>query len=309
LVQAFSSTNARGLLVNEAQFEPVSIGIFYFSGTGNTKTVTYLLSEELQKKGCHVDIFAIDGILRTKNNPSLQSYDIVGFGYPVHAFNAPRIFFEYIRALPAGNQKKTFVFRSAGDPFMNGGSTALVRKILQRKGYDVFYERLFVMPSNVLIRYRDQLIKQLYMTAVRQVKTMATDTLNRTKRLQNNTIISTILTVGFSTMESIGARFFGKHLTITHMCNHCDICIRNCPTQNIFENAGRIQFDSHCVFCLRCIYGCPVQGIIPRYLKFLVIRPWFDVEKIGNDSVIKETYITQKTKGYFRHFYKYLSKE
>jgi len=127
--------------VNTARSQPVNIGIFYFSGNGNTKTITYLLSEELQKKGCHVDIFAIDGILRTKNNPSLQSYDIVGFGYPVHAFNAPRIFFEYLRTLPVGNQKKTFVFKTSGDPWMNGGSTALVRKELQKKGYEVCYER------------------------------------------------------------------------------------------------------------------------------------------------------------------------
>jgi ferredoxin len=295
--------------VNEAQSQPVSIGIFYFSGTGNTKTVTYLLSEELQNKGCHVDIFAIDEVLKTKNNPSLQSYDIVGFGYPVHAFNAPRIFFEYIKTLPAGNQKKTFVFRSAGDPFMNGGSTALVRKVLQRKGYEVCYERLFIMPSNVLIRYRDPLVKQLYVTAVRHVKTMEHDILTGIKRLQNNTIISTILTAGFSSMESIGARFFGKHLTINDSCNHCGICIRNCPTTNISENAGRILFDKQCVLCLRCIYECPEQAIIPRYLKFIVIHPWFDVKKIGTDPSIKETYITQKTKGYFRHFYSYISKE
>jgi ferredoxin/flavodoxin len=295
--------------VKELQSPLVSIGIFYFSGTGNTKTVTYLLSEEFEKKGCYVDIYTIDEVLKTKNNPSLQSYDIVGFGYPVHAFNAPRIFFEYIRALPTGNQKKTFIFKSAGDPFMNGGSTALVRKVLQRKGYDVFYERLFVMPSNVLIRYRDPLIKQLYITTLRHVKAMATDILTGTKKLQHNILILTILTAGFSTMESIGARFFGKHLSIAHSCNHCGICIRNCPTKNISEYAGRILFDSQCVFCMRCIYGCPVNAIIPRYLKFLIIRPWFDVEKIGKDPAIKETYITQKTKGYFRHFYTYLSKE
>jgi ferredoxin/flavodoxin len=285
------------------------IGIFYFSGTGNTKTVTYLLSEQLKNKGCHVDIYAIDEVLKTKNNPSVQSYDIVGFGYPTHAFNAPRIFFEYINTLPAGDQKKTFVFKSAGDPFMNGGSTALVRNALQTKGYDVFYERLFVMPANVLIRYRNPIIKQLYRTAARHAQTMATDLLTGTKRLQNNTIISTALTAGFSGMESIGARFFGKHLTVTHSCNHCGICIRNCPTRNITEHEGRILFDSQCVLCLRCVYSCPVQAIVPRYLKFLIVRPWFDVEKIGTDPRVQETFITQRTKGFFRHFYKYLSKE
>jgi len=295
--------------VNEVTSQPIRIGIFYFSGTGNTKIVAYLLSEQLKNKGCHVDVHAIEEVLKTKDNPSLNTYDVVGFGYPVHAFNAPRIFFEFVKRLPAGNQKKTFVYRSAGDPFMNGGSTALVRKALQNKGYDVRYERLFVMPANVLIRYRDPIIKHLYTTAVRHVKTMTTDILSRTQRLQNNTIISTTLTTGFSYMESIGARFFGKHLTATSSCNHCGICIQNCPTKNITEKGCRIIFDSQCTFCMRCIYGCPVQAIVPRFLKFLVIHPWFDLEKIGKSPSLQDTYITQTTRGYFRHFHKYVSEE
>lgn len=295
--------------MNEVTSQPIRIGIFYFSGTGNTKTVTFFLAKEMKNKGCHVDIYAIDEVLKTKDNPPLNTYDVVGFGYPVHAFNAPRIFFEFVKRLPAGNQKKTFVYRSAGDPFMNGGSTALVRKALQNKGYDVRYERLFVMPANVLIRYRDPIIKHLYTTAVRHVKTMTTDILSRTQRLQNNTIISTALTAGFSSMESIGARFFGKHLTAVNSCNHCGICIQNCPTKNITEQGCRIIFDSQCTFCMRCIYGCPVQAIVPRFLKFLVIHPWFDLEKIGKSPSLQDTYITQTTRGYFRHFYKYVSEE
>ncbi|HWR26991.1 MAG TPA: EFR1 family ferrodoxin [Candidatus Thermoplasmatota archaeon] len=293
--------------MNEIQYKTVSIGIFYFSGTGNTKAVTYLLAKEMENKGCHVDIYAIDEVLKTKDNQSLNTYDVVGFGYPVHAFNAPRIFFEFVNRLPAGNQKKTFVFRSAGDPFLNGGATALVRKALQNKGYDVCLERMFVMPANVLIRYRDPIIKHLYTTAVRHAKTMTTDVLSGTQRLQSNTIISTALTAGFSSMERIGARFFGKHLTVVSSCNHCGICIKNCPTKNITEHASRILFGSQCTFCMRCIYGCPVQAIVPRFLKFLVIRPWFDLEKIGKNPSLQDTYITQATKGYFRHFHKYVS--
>ena len=295
--------------MNEAKSQPMRIGIFYFSGTGNTKTVTYLLAKEMENKGCHVDIYAIDEILKTKDNISLNTYDVVGFGYPVHAFNAPRIFFEFVNRLPVGNQKKTFVYKSAGDPFMNGGSSALVRKALQTKGYDVSYERLFVMPANVLIRYKDPIIKHLYTTAVRHVKTMTTEILSGKQRLQNNTIISTALTAGFSSMESIGARFFGKHLTVTSSCNHCGICIQNCPTKNITEQGRHIIFDSQCTFCMRCIYGCPVQAIVPRFLKFLVIHPWFDLEKIGKNPSLQDTYITQTTKGYFRHFHKYVSEE
>jgi ferredoxin len=138
---------------------------------------------------------------------------------------------------------------------------------------------------------------------------MATDLLSEVISVQHNSIVSTVLTAGFSGLESSGARFFGKHLTVLSSCNHCGICVRDCPTKNITEQDRRIFFDSNCVLCLRCVYRCPVKAITPRYLKFFIIHPWFNVEKIGTDPSIQDTYITPRTKGFFRHFNKYLTKE
>jgi ferredoxin len=287
--------------------QPRTIGIFYFSGTGNTKTVTELLATEFNRHGCDVDVIAIEELLKIDTIVQLDKYDIIGFGYPVHALNAPRIFFEFIRQLPDANQKKTFIFKSAGDPFMQGGSTALVRKALQKKGYDVINERLYVMPANVLVRYRDQLIKQLYNTAVQRTKITVNEILSETTKIQKNAFLSTFVTAAFSGMEKYGARFFGKNLRVSPSCNFCGICMSNCPTRNIIKQKERIRFHTNCTLCMRCIYSCPMNAISPCFLKFFVIQPWYDIQKIVNNPTIDDTCITHKTKGYFRHYYRYFS--
>lgn len=190
---------------------------------------------------------------------------------------------------------------------MQGGSTALVRKALQKKRYDVINERLFVMPANVLIRYRDQLIKQLYNTAVLRIKITVNEILSDTTKVQKNTFFSTLLTAAFSSMENYGARIFGKNIHVSNSCNFCGLCISNCPTHNITKQKEHIRFHSKCTLCMRCIYTCPMNAISPRFLKFFVIQPWYDIHKIVNNPTIDHTCITHKTKGYFRHYYRYFS--
>lgn len=289
--------------------QPRTIGIFYFSGTGNTKMVAKLLATEFNRYISVVNVIAIDELLKTNKTAEVEKYDIIGFGYPVHAFNAPRIFFEFIEQLQDGKQKKTFIFKSAGDPFMQGGSTALVRKALQKKGYDVLYERLFVIPANVLVRYQDRLIKQLYNTAVQRVKTMVNEILSETTKIQKNTFFSNFLTAAFSSMENYGARFFGKNLYVSKSCNLCGICISNCPTNNITKQKGHIRFHSKCTLCMRCIYRCPVNAISPRFLKFFLISPWYEIQTIVDNPAIKDAYISSKTKGFFRHFNRYFCEQ
>ena len=286
-----------------------SIGIFYFSGTGNTRIVADLFAKEFENKGCAVEIFAIDDILKNNINIDMEKYDIFGFGYPVHAFNAPRISFDFVKMLPTVKQKKTFVFKSSGDPFFNGGSNTIVRKSLMRKGYDVFNESLFVMPANVLLRYPDDMIKQLYNTAADNVKIEADAILSGIVCLQKNSLFLRAATVMFSGLEGFGARFFGKDLTVSKSCTLCEICVRKCPTRNICRQEKIITFGFKCTLCMRCMYACPEKAISPRFLKFFMIKNWYDFQKIINDPAIKGTYISSTTKGYFKHYYQYLTKK
>ena len=86
--------------------QPRIIGIFCFSGTGNTNAIAELLATEFTKQGQGVEVFAIDELLKENKIVGLQKYNMIGFGYPVHALNAPRLFFEFIAQRQRGNRKK-----------------------------------------------------------------------------------------------------------------------------------------------------------------------------------------------------------
>ena len=64
--------------------------ICYFSGTGNTMKVAMRYREILLQNDITVDLVKMEHDTRPEEI-DLNTYDIIGFGYPVHAFNAPKI--------------------------------------------------------------------------------------------------------------------------------------------------------------------------------------------------------------------------
>ncbi len=311
-----------------------SVAIFYFSGTGNTEIIADLLTREFEQSGCRVKTTFINKALvetlsqngergarlhgfGADRSAASDGYDLVGIGYPVHAFNAPRIVRDFIDHLPMAQGQPTFVFKDPGDPMGNGGSTHIVRRKLKRRGYDVFHEALFVMPSNILVKYDNRLVKQLYDKAVEVARATVAAILSGQRKLQHNGLLWRALTWGFSTAEGWGARFFGKHLHASDACTLCGKCARECPMGNISivdgdGTAARVRFGWDCVFCMHCVYACPVSAISPRGLGFVVLddgadgsRPC-DLQRVIADPNLTGDFVSKDTQGYFKSFREYL---
>ena len=288
---------------------PKKICIYYFSGTGNTELVSKLFCKEFRKQDAKADIIAVEEILKGNISINVKDYDLLGFGHPVHAFSAPRIFFEFIKSLPPVGVIPSFYFRTAGDPLCNGGATSTVRKILQYKGYKVFHESLLVMPANVLIQYDDELVKQLFITAKRKIFKIVKEVLQNEVNLQKNSPMLRIISYLFSKAETIGGKYFGEYLYVTDSCNQCNLCINKCPTCNIYKDneSGKIKFGKKCTFCLKCVYLCPNNSIKSKYMNFFILKDGYNIKKVIENPMLKGIYVTEATKGYFKHFYKYLS--
>ncbi|MFX1568145.1 MAG: EFR1 family ferrodoxin [Promethearchaeota archaeon] len=282
-----------------------SIIIYYFSGTNNTKLVSEMFQDNFIKLGYKAKAIAIEKIMKKETALKLEKHDLIGFGHPVHAFSAPKFFFDFIDRLPKGKGKRVFLFKTSGDPLCNGGATSHIRKKLKRKGYNVFNENLLVMPANVAIRYDDNLVKQLYDTALRKVKKMAEEIINNKKKLQKNNIVLKIFSYLFSKSEGLGAQYFGRFLKISDECNNCNLCLKNCPTGNIYKVNDEIRFDKKCTFCMRCVYLCPKKAISNKYFNLFIIKEGYNIINILKKPNIKGNYISNKTKGYFKHFYRY----
>lgn len=285
------------------------VALFYFSGTGNTATLSELFKKEFEARQWELSLFRIDRNLIQSGNVTISDYDLIGLGYPVHAFNAPSIVFDFINSLPDGNGIKTFTFKCPGDPLLQAGSTHSVRNALTKKNYNVFHESLLVGHANVVLYFDHHLVRQLFLTAQKKIKVHVDEIISNKERLQDNGLFLKVFTNLFSFGESMGAREFGKMMKTTGQCTKCLKCTRLCPENNItFEN-GSIRFGKRCVFCMRCVYSCPVDAIIPGFGKFIKVKGWDTLEKIGSNESIDPEFVTSKTKGFFAHYRKYFGKK
>jgi ferredoxin/flavodoxin len=294
------------------------IGIFYFSGTGNTAYVTHLLQKSFETHKITVDCVEIRETMgseleRLKNIEN--EYDLRGFGYSVHAFSAPLTFIDFIKKklpeISGGGQKNCFLIKTAGDCFMQGGSTHIVRNTLKKRGYHVIYEKLFVMPANVFLKFPPAFIKQLYGIAGEESDKMAQALIEQKTQLQRNSLFLRISTRLFSYFEGKGAKKFGLKCKVSDACTLCMKCVNDCPTNSIIVSKNKIKFTNTCVFCMKCIYNCPTQAITNKFFKMFVIQESYSQKnnlRIVNDPSIPNTFLTPTTKGFYRHYFKYFKK-
>lgn len=73
--------------------------IYVFSGTGNTAKACNIYRDEFVKNGIETTVYNVKKGF--ENLPDPNDFDLVGFGYPVHGFNAPEIFCNLQRICPS----------------------------------------------------------------------------------------------------------------------------------------------------------------------------------------------------------------
>jgi len=262
------------------------ICIFLFSGTGMTKYVIENLKCGLEAKQAIVDIFLIENV--QIESISLSNYDIIGIAYPVHAFNAPRKVIDFAKKLQKINHLSTFIISTSAElNIINNSCSKLLIKILSKKGYNVFYDEQFEMPSNCVVKDSEEKVMNKINKIREQTPNTVNNLLNLTFQKQHTNILSKIMTI-IGKSEWLGLLIFGKIFYVSKECTSCDICVINCPNQNIKIVKKIVKMNRHCGFCMRCVYLCPKHCIKTyRILKFIYFDKWYDNEELSINNIKK----------------------
>jgi len=285
-----------------------SADIVYFSGTGGTAKVAFALEKELIKKGITVNTYELNG-----KSKSESLGDLFILMFPVYAANAPKSIDEWVKAAPFGNSKKTAVISvsGGGEMIINTACRVSTIKGLVKKGYDVFYEEMFVMPTNCFVSNSDELNGMLLDVLPRKadnaVQKIITGNLHRKKPLIIDRLISKAMLI-----EKHAAKIFGKHLAANALCSGCGLCAENCPRNNIIMQNQKPVFNGNCVICLKCVYACPQKAIIPKYFKSFIIKEGFDIDAIEEKAknIIKYPPVKEAVKGFlYKGVREYLEEE
>jgi flavodoxin/NAD-dependent dihydropyrimidine dehydrogenase PreA subunit len=279
------------------------IKLAYFSGTGGTAKAARFLEENLKKSGCEVNLVPLETA-----GDGIGSIDMLVLLFPVHAFDAPIPVYHWLKTLPQGNKISAAVISVAagGDHCINAASRLGSIKILTRKGYDVFYERMLVMPMNIILSCEPSFNRRILELLPQKTESIAADLLSRKNKRILPPLKSRILTLIGKT-EKPWAKCFGKELTARKSCSCCGLCQRNCPMGNIQLKNGRPRFGWRCIACFRCVYACPSFSIYPRFSRFMVLKEGYHLEQMEKklDSLLPEP-DEKITTGFYSIFKEYM---
>lgn len=244
--------------------------IFCFSGTGNTRWAAERLAEATGERLT----------LMTDGNThcALTPDERIGFCFPVHGWQPPRLVRHFIRQLKLQSEQPLtshfcYALVTCGDSI--GLTMEMLNGELARKGLHAHSTFSLVMPESYVclpFMYTDTLQREK--EKIRQ----ASVDLEVYARLITGRMKGEHHTVrGFmpwALSHVIGAYFNSRMITDrkftvdTEQCIHCGLCAKVCPTGDIrmADNDGgasspRWLHDGRCTCCLSCYHHCPRHAI------------------------------------------------
>jgi len=276
--------------------------LLYYTGTFNTRFLTGKLKSRLEAEGWNVTSYEIDPL----NNERLDlgQYDIIGLGYPIYGYCAPYAFLRFIRAQKFPKGMRVFIYKDSGETeHANDASSKYIVRKLRRDGARTENEYHFLMPYNIHFRFDEKLVKEMLTMDERLLDILVYEIKGHIPNKQRYKLWPRLVSAVVSRPQYIGGDV-NSFLYRVDMdkCSGCDLCIKRCPTQNIFrDKEGTIRFHHHCLMCMRCSLFCPKDAI---HIGFLEDWGW-KVNGGYNLAAIErmpagEPVITDKTSGFFK---------
>ncbi|MDR1899352.1 MAG: hypothetical protein LBQ55_05030 [Treponema sp.] len=300
--------------------------LIVWSGTGNTLKVAELIRDSFRVRGCGAEIIDCTGVsgpagtggIAGAVKSAVEAADIIGLGYPVYAFNVPLPFLRYVKALGL-EDKPVFIFKSSGEPtFPNNASSHSLIKLLrpsprpplQRspkpppklppRRRTILGDYHFLMPYNIMFRFPDNLIKQMYLAAKTRSGILADNVIAGKTSFIKYSLPQRLIAWVFR-IQRPGARLNGRLYGVRRdRCTLCLRCLRDCPAGNITMVKGRFRFGWNCMMCMRCSLYCPADALSIGLLNLWRVNGAFRFEALEKDKTLDGRFITGRTRGLYR---------
>ena len=235
--------------------------IFYFSGTGNTRWVAEQIAQAIGEEL----VFIPDAIRDNKYDYAIDDKESIGFCFPTHGWQPPRIVREFISMLKV-ESRYCWAVTTCGDNM--GETMTILNKDLAKVGLQASALFSVIMPESYVclpFMYTDTEEKEHQKIA--------------TARLQLPHIIECIRNrrTGVEELEKgatprlysyvIGGYFNAKMVTDKKftvdedVCIKCGKCVKVCPVDNIQGTPPEWIHNGRCTSCLACYHYCPTHAI------------------------------------------------
>lgn len=273
--------------------------ILLFSGTGNTELVTRKYEEELLKLNIDTTILKMEEI---DSSFDVSEYDRIGFAYPVHGFNAPKIVLERAKLLVNKDNKDAFTIMVSGEPLnLNHSSSWRLSQILKKKNIFIKSEYHYVMPYNMIFRHTEARAFEMFDVMCKLVPLDVKDyfVLNKENHLKKVFLGSFYASI--VRIEQPAAPFIGKFYRVNmKKCVKCMKCVNSCPRGNIVFTGDKFKFKNNCLICTRCSFNCPQDAFNIGILNAWRVNKPYQFKKTDIEEIDKHKKYCRKA--YLRYF-------
>lgn len=244
--------------------------IFYFSGTGNTRWVARQLAEALGEQLVSI----ADALQSGQHVFTLDAHERIGFCFPTHGWQPPRIVRDFIRLLdirPSASAEELgshycWALTTCGDD--TGDTMTILNRCLAAKGLQASTLFSVIMPETYvclpfMYTDTDERVSEKMQNARQQIVHITRILEERQTGIEQLTKGPTPRLYSYV----IGA-YFNRHMITDKKftvdrdrCTQCGRCVKICPVANISGTPPEWLHNGKCTCCLACYHYCPAHAI------------------------------------------------
>ena len=243
----------------------------YFSGTGNTKYIAELFSQNM-------DINCLSIEEEFNFSDKLNAHDTIVFCYPIYGSRVPRIMREFVtKHMSAIIGKKIIILVT--QMMFSGDGARVFTDMFSDGSIDVIYAEHFNMPNNIC---NFPLLKK---PSDKKMQKCFNKVNVKMEQVCQNIKDGIVIKRGFSQFSQALGYIQGKSwqgdskknddlqckvtieqkaksgVKINEDCTVCNLCIYTCPTGNLESIQNEIKQKGNCTVCYRCVNRCPRKAI------------------------------------------------